>query len=185
MTRSHSPPPKLHRTCPTWITNLSTSTTTLPLPSHQSTSTSSHTLTANHPSFPPKMNISTLPRLPASQLRTLLLSPTHSPDIAIIDVRDDDHIGGHIAGSTHVPSSTLDYRVPELVRTLQRKKVVVFHCMLSQQRGPSAALRVSAVFLVGGGNGHVCRWGGVCRVRGRGGGMVVVGLGVWEWYPPL
>lgn len=90
------------------------------------------------------LNISTLPRLPASQLRTLLLSPTHSPDIAVIDVRDDDHIGGHIAGSTHVPSSTLDYRVPELVRTLQRKKVVVFHCMLSQQRGPSAALRVSS-----------------------------------------
>jgi len=31
--------------------------------------------------------------------------------------------------------------VPELVRTLQDKRLVVFHCMLSQQRGPSAALR--------------------------------------------
>jgi rhodanese-related sulfurtransferase len=31
--------------------------------------------------------------------------------------------------------------MPELVRTLKEKKVVVFHCMLSQQRGPSAALR--------------------------------------------
>jgi Cdc25 family phosphatase len=31
--------------------------------------------------------------------------------------------------------------MPELVRTLQDKEKVVFHCALSQQRGPSAALR--------------------------------------------
>ncbi|KAJ4361419.1 Cdc25 phosphatase Ibp1 [Ascochyta clinopodiicola] len=60
---------------------------------------------------------------------------------AIIDVRDSDHIGGHIRGSTWLPSSQLDYKVPELVRTLKDKDVVVFHCALSQQRGPSAALR--------------------------------------------
>jgi Cdc25 family phosphatase len=62
-------------------------------------------------------------------------------NLAIIDVRDNDHIGGHINGSTWVPSSTLDYRIPELVRTLADKEMVVFHCALSQQRGPSAALR--------------------------------------------
>ncbi|KAF2623670.1 Rhodanese-like protein [Macroventuria anomochaeta] len=60
---------------------------------------------------------------------------------AIIDVRDSDHIGGHIRGSTWIPSSQLDYKVPELVRTLKDKEVVIFHCALSQQRGPSAALR--------------------------------------------
>jgi Cdc25 family phosphatase len=60
---------------------------------------------------------------------------------AIIDVRDSDHIGGHIKGSTWVPSSTLDYKTPELIRTLRDKEVVIFHCALSQQRGPSAALR--------------------------------------------
>ncbi|KAL1653112.1 Cdc25 phosphatase Ibp1 [Didymella pomorum] len=60
---------------------------------------------------------------------------------AVVDVRDSDHIGGHIAGSTWVPSSTLDYKTPELVRELKDKEVVVFHCALSQQRGPSAALR--------------------------------------------
>ena len=32
-------------------------------------------------------------------------------------------------------------RLPELVRTLNDKEKVVFHCALSQQRGPSAALR--------------------------------------------
>jgi rhodanese-related sulfurtransferase len=40
-----------------------------------------------------------------------------------------------------VPSSELDVRTPELIRTLADKEKVVFHCALSQQRGPSAALR--------------------------------------------
>lgn len=40
-----------------------------------------------------------------------------------------------------MPSSQLDYKTPELIRTLKDKEVVVFHCALSQQRGPSAALR--------------------------------------------
>lgn len=31
--------------------------------------------------------------------------------------------------------------MPTLLRRLDGKKMVVFHCMLSQQRGPSAALR--------------------------------------------
>ena len=31
--------------------------------------------------------------------------------------------------------------MPELIRTLKDKQIVVFHCALSQQRGPSAALR--------------------------------------------
>lgn len=61
--------------------------------------------------------------------------------LAVIDVRDSDYIGGHIAGGTNVPVHTHDYKMPELVRTLKDKDTVVFHCALSQQRGPSAALR--------------------------------------------
>ena len=76
------------------------------------------------------------------ELKDILLLPTESrPNLAIIDVRDDDHVGGHIMSSTHVPSVTLDFRVPELVRTLRNKDKVVFHCALSQQRGPGAARR--------------------------------------------
>lgn len=82
--------------------------------------------------------IASLPRITPTRLRTLLLSPTPP---TIIDVRDSDHIGGHIRGSQHVPSSTLDTATPELVRTLAAAPVVVFHCALSQQRGPGAALR--------------------------------------------
>ncbi|ORY03669.1 Cdc25 family phosphatase-like protein Ibp1 [Clohesyomyces aquaticus] len=95
------------------------------------------------------ITISSLPVISREQLSSTLLSSSTSgsstttppPHIAIIDVRDSDHIGGHIKGSTHIPSSQLDYRIPELVRTLQGKETVVFHCALSQQRGPSAALR--------------------------------------------
>ena len=52
-----------------------------------------------------------------------------------------DHIGGHIHSSTWIPSASLDLYLPELVRTLKDKETVVFHCALSQQRGPAAALR--------------------------------------------
>lgn len=52
-----------------------------------------------------------------------------------------DYLGGHIKGSTNVPSNQLDAILPTLVRKLKDKQAVVFHCTLSQQRGPSAALR--------------------------------------------
>jgi rhodanese-related sulfurtransferase len=68
-------------------------------------------------------------------------SPSLPPNTAIVDVRDSDHVGGHIKGSTWVPSSQLDYKTPELIRSLKDKEIVIFHCALSQQRGPSAALR--------------------------------------------
>ena len=73
--------------------------------------------------------------------KQMTLPSSSSSSIAIIDVRDSDHIGGHIRGATWVPSSELDYKTPELVRTLRDKELVVFHCALSQQRGPSACLR--------------------------------------------
>ena len=68
-----------------------------------------------------------------------LLGAPSAGVVAVIDVRDDDYIGGHIKGAQNVPSSTLDYRMPELVRTLKGKEKVIFHCALSQQRGPTAA----------------------------------------------
>ncbi|TVY24497.1 CDC25-like phosphatase [Lachnellula hyalina] len=95
--------------------------------------------------------IATLPRLTATNLSQIILTESTSSSnldastppskIAIVDVRDDDHIGGHIKHSLHVPSRTLDIKTPELVRKLASKEAVVFHCALSQQRGPSAALR--------------------------------------------
>lgn len=109
------------------------------------------------------ISIATLPRMGRDVLAALL-STGEPSNLAIVDVRDSgkqppfyyifyyitidyqltfesDHVGGHIRSSTWVPSSTLDVRMPELIRTLKDKKMVVFHCALSQQRGPSAALR--------------------------------------------
>lgn len=83
--------------------------------------------------------ISSVPRISREELSTLVRAK--SPTLAIIDVRDSDYIGGHIVGCLNVPTHTHDYKIPELVRTLQDKETVVFHCALSQQRGPSSALK--------------------------------------------
>ena len=50
-------------------------------------------------------------------------------------------IGGHILGCQNIPTTELDYKTPEMVRTLRDKNLIVFHCALSQQRGPSSALK--------------------------------------------
>ncbi|TDZ40475.1 CDC25-like phosphatase YCH1 [Colletotrichum spinosum] len=87
--------------------------------------------------------IGTLQRITADKLSTLLLAEqaAANPSVAVIDVRDDDYLGGHIKGGINMPSRSLDAMMPTLVRRLEGKKTVVFHCALSQQRGPSAALR--------------------------------------------
>ena len=87
------------------------------------------------------ITISSLTYLHPTSLAKVLLEPSEREKVAIIDVRDSDHVGGNINGSTWVPLNQLDARIPELVRTLKDKEKVVFHCMLSQQRGPTAALR--------------------------------------------
>jgi Cdc25 family phosphatase len=91
-------------------------------------------------SAPPIITLSSLTYLQPATLAPLLLDAEHQQKIAIVDVRDSDHIGGNIKGSVWVPVNQLDTRLPELLRTLRDKEKVVFHCMLSQQRGPKAAL---------------------------------------------
>lgn len=86
------------------------------------------------------VTLSSLNYVQGATLAPLLLDPAERQKIAIIDVRDSDHIGGNISGSTWVPVNQLEAKIPELVRTLKDKEKVIFHCMLSQQRGPKAAL---------------------------------------------
>lgn len=59
--------------------------------------------------------------------------------VAVVDVRDDDFVGGHIPGVVHAPSAAFNARVDSLVKELAGYEQVVFHCSLSQQRGPKAA----------------------------------------------
>lgn len=55
--------------------------------------------------------------------------------------KDDDFEGGNIVGARNVPSSTLSDEAFAKMASgpLREYKQVVFHCHLSQQRGPKAA----------------------------------------------
>ncbi|UZJ56768.1 hypothetical protein CBS101457_006088 [Exobasidium rhododendri] len=60
--------------------------------------------------------------------------------IAIVDVRDDDFEGGNIPGCVHIPSAVFGDKINELVQSsLKDVHQVIFHCALSQARGPKAA----------------------------------------------
>lgn len=69
------------------------------------------------------------------------IDPPPTKSLGIIDVRDADYVDGHLPFHMHVPSTSLNYAMPGLLETLKDTKTVVFHCALSQQRGPAAALR--------------------------------------------
>lgn len=82
----------------------------------------------------------------ASELAAQLKDPQTRARVAIVDARDDDFVGGHIAGAVNVPAVKLaagdaeaDQTAAELVGKLRCKQKVVFHCHLSQARGPKAA----------------------------------------------
>ncbi|GMY14816.1 dual specificity phosphatase Cdc25 [Fagus crenata] len=71
-----------------------------------------------------------------------LLSLKLRPNIAIIDVRDDERsYDGHIAGSLHYASDTFSNNISNLVQQVKGKDTLVFHCALSQVRGPTCARR--------------------------------------------
>lgn len=57
----------------------------------------------------------------------------------VVDVRDDDRIGGHVKGSIHAPSTKFLVYLPRLREQTHDKRRVVFYCQFSQQRGPSCA----------------------------------------------
>lgn len=68
------------------------------------------------------------------------LTSSIGQDYLIVDVRDHDFAGGNIVNCRHIPSSEFNDVVSSLANELQGLKRVIFHCALSQQRGPSCAL---------------------------------------------
>lgn len=69
-----------------------------------------------------------------------LVSMVRDPRVAIIDVRDEERIcDAHIAGSHHYASDGFAERLPEIAEATRGKETLVFHCALSQVRGPSCA----------------------------------------------
>ncbi|XP_050230738.1 dual specificity phosphatase Cdc25 [Mercurialis annua] len=72
-----------------------------------------------------------------------LLSLHRRPNMAIIDVRDDERsYDGHIAGSLHYASDNFSDRISHLIQQVKGKDTLVFHCALSQVRGPTCARRL-------------------------------------------
>ncbi|KAL4125090.1 hypothetical protein PRIC2_008679 [Phytophthora ramorum] len=90
---------------------------------------------------------------PADNLRATLsrlLWPRflRNPDLSakrplIIDVRDSDYAGGHIHTAVNIPEENFmdDDDVDALVDKYKDQDAIVFHCMMSQVRGPSCAKR--------------------------------------------
>lgn len=78
-------------------------------------------------------------------------------DVIIVDMRGEDFIGGHIKGCINIPYSEFrrydsekgDYIniynfVKNNIIARESKNInIIFHCAMSQQRGPSAALVLS------------------------------------------
>ncbi|RKP26843.1 Rhodanese-like domain-containing protein [Syncephalis pseudoplumigaleata] len=73
----------------------------------------------------------------ASLLRNSALTPR--VDYVIIDVRDDDFEGGNIVSAINVPSHRLMEQLPALVKQYAHVPKIIFHCALSQVRGPTSA----------------------------------------------
>ncbi|MBA0588010.1 hypothetical protein Gorai_001129 [Gossypium raimondii] len=89
-----------------------------------------------------------------------LLPLKRLPNIAIIDVRysiwvcfllwefinlrdDERSYDGHIAGSLHYASGTFTDKISNLIQDVKGKDTLVFHCALSQVRGPTCARRLA------------------------------------------
>lgn len=90
-------------------------------------------------------SISDIKLLKPSKLRSWFRngSSTGAGTFAVVDVRESDYVGGHIKGCYHYPAGSFETSFGELQDKLVKNEIndVVFHCMLSQARGPKATLR--------------------------------------------
>ncbi|KAF9257484.1 Rhodanese-like protein [Marasmius fiardii PR-910] len=75
------------------------------------------------------------------ELAALIKNPEKvaKKDYLVVDVRDDDYEGGNIKGSLNMPSKDFLMNVDTLVKDTKDVGTVIFHCSLSQVRGPKAA----------------------------------------------
>ena len=61
----------------------------------------------------------------------------------VVDVRDDDRAGGHVAGSLHAADGGFDAAAVYAAVSGSHASTVVFHCMESVRRGPRCAQRLA------------------------------------------
>jgi rhodanese-related sulfurtransferase len=76
----------------------------------------------------------------AEELAEIIRSgKTPKKDYVVVDVRDDDYAGGNIVGCVNLPSRDFLNTVDQLAKETKDVPIVIFHCALSQMRGPKAA----------------------------------------------
>ncbi|GBC10139.1 hypothetical protein RclHR1_09370009 [Rhizophagus clarus] len=76
-----------------------------------------------------------------SELVQIVKDTTQVPgkDYLVVDVRDDDYIGGNIPNSVNSPSKNFHDDVNDLISKYNQVPRVIFTCALSQVRGPKCA----------------------------------------------
>lgn len=77
--------------------------------------------------------------MPAADLHQRLVDPDQAAKTLVVDVRDEDFVGGNVKGGVNYPSEEFLDSLDEVAKAAEGKEVVVFHCMQSQQRGPKCA----------------------------------------------
>ncbi|KAG8955874.1 hypothetical protein FRC04_006321 [Tulasnella sp. 424] len=89
-----------------------------------------------------KMSIKPLYRYITGKELAELIKSGKEPlkDYVVVDVRDHDFEGGNIVSCMRSPSEKFDEDLDGLVEKTKDVPRVIFHCTLSQQRGPKAAL---------------------------------------------
>ncbi|KAI8806669.1 Rhodanese-like domain-containing protein [Cladochytrium replicatum] len=91
--------------------------------------------------------VSSPERISHDRLAQILNDPAASSSTVVVDVRGDDFARGHVRGAVSIPydvvldDEKLDTEVIEKLKTYPN---VVFHCQLSQVRGPTSAARYQA-----------------------------------------
>ncbi|KAG6828164.1 hypothetical protein H0H92_008931 [Tricholoma furcatifolium] len=99
-------------------------------------SSGNRTLFSNSRATPPQSAMRFINR---DELAHIIKSSVAKKDFIVVDVRDDDFAGGNIKGAINKPSNDFLRSVDGLVQDTKDIPLVVFHCALSQVRGPKAA----------------------------------------------
>jgi len=77
------------------------------------------------------------PLITADDLAVLLSAKDEN--LAVIDVRRNDHNGGHVRGSAQWPAQSFYDDLPSFFEQYRNKEKVVFYCSSSRGRGPRCA----------------------------------------------
>jgi len=76
----------------------------------------------------------------AEQVAALTRDPTKTlNDFVVMDVRRNDHAGGHVRGSFQCPAQTFYDDAPSYFERFKNSERVIFYCQSSNGRGPRCA----------------------------------------------